>query len=189
MADTSAKRGERQGFVPSGGAWRPHSARAKSVGEFVPALMRPAFEKYGFPAAAILTDWAAIAGTELAAFTAPERLKWPRKASSDTDGGGQGATLILRVDGPRALEVEHLRPRLIERINASFGYRAVADIRVLQAPLLRRDAPKKPAMPPQPANMAVFAGLKEDRVKEALARIAAGIEATHQRSTPISPRH
>jgi hypothetical protein len=189
MAEASAKRGKRQGFTPSGGAWRPHSARAKSVGEFVPALMRPAFEKYGFPAAAILTDWAAIAGTELAAFTAPERLKWPRKASSDTDGEGQGATLILRVDGPRALEVEHLRPRLIERINASFGYRAVADIRVLQAPLLRRDAPKKPTMPPQPANTAAFAGLKEDRVKEALARIAAGIEATRQKSTPISPRH
>ena len=107
--------------------------------------MKPAFEKYGFPAAAILTDWAAIAGTELAAFTAPERLKWPRKSCDADDAGTRaGATLILRVDGPRALEVEHLRPeRLIERINASFGYRAVADIRVLQAPLARRDAPRK----------------------------------------------
>ena len=36
--------------------------RAKSVGELVPALTRPAFEKYGFPAAAILTNWEAIAG-------------------------------------------------------------------------------------------------------------------------------
>jgi len=188
MAETSAGRGKRQGFIPSGGGWRPHSVRAKSVGEFVPALMKPAFEKYGFPAAAILTDWAAIAGTELAAFTAPERLKWPRKASSGTDGGGQGATLILRVDGPRALEVEHLRPRLIERINASFGYRAVADIRVLQAPLIRRDAPKTRAMTPQPVSMAVFADLKEDRVKEALARIAAGIEAARQKNAPASPR-
>ena len=188
MAETSAKRGKRQGFIPSGGAWRPHSVRAKSVGEFVPALMKPAFEKYGFPAAAILTDWAAIAGTELAAFTAPERLKWPRKASSDTDGGGQGATLILRVDGPRALEVEHLRPRLIERINASFGYRAVADIRVLQAPLMRRDAPKTRATPPQPVSMAVFADLKEDRVKDALVRIAAGIEAARQKNAPATPR-
>lgn len=188
MAETSAGRGKRQGFIPSGGDWRPHSVRAKSVGEFVPALMKPAFEKYGFPAAAILTDWAAIAGTELAAFTAPERLKWPRKASSDTDSGGQGATLILRVDGPRALEVEHLRPRLIERINASFGYRAVADIRVLQAPLIRRDAPKTRPMPPQPVSMAVFADLKEDRVKEALARIAAGIEAARQKNAPASPR-
>ena len=187
MAETSAKRGKRQGFIPSGGAWRPRSARAKPVGEFVPALMRPAFEKYGFPAAAILTDWAAIAGAELAAYTAPERLKWPRKTSSDTECGGQGATLILRVDGPRALEVEHLRPRLIERINASFGYRAVADIRVLQAPLIRRDAPKKRAMPPQPASMAVFAGFKEDRVQQALARIAAGIEAARQ-NAPAPPR-
>jgi hypothetical protein len=187
-AETSAKHGKRQGFSPSGGAWKPYSARAKSVGEFVPALMRPAFEKYGFPAAAILTDWAAIAGAELAAYTAPERLKWPRKPTSDTDGGRQaGATLILRVDGPRALEVEHLRPRLIERINASFGYRAVADIRVLQAPLIRRDAPKKRAMAPAPASIAVFTDLREDRVRQALARIAAGIEAARQNAV-ASPR-
>jgi hypothetical protein len=189
MAEISAKRGKRQGFTPSGGgAWKARFARAKSVGEFVPALMRPTFEKYGFPAAAILTDWAAIAGSELAAYTAPERLKWPRKASSDTDGGGQAATLILRVDGPRALEVEHLRPRLIERINASFGYRAVADIRVLQAPLTRRDAPKARALPPRPESIAIFSDVKDDRVREALARIAAGIEAARQKNTQASPR-
>ena len=187
MADISAKRGKRQGFIPSGGAWKPHSSRAKPVGEFVPALMKPAFEKYGFPAAAILTDWAAIAGRELAAFTAPERLKWPRKTSSDADGG-QGATLILRVDGPRALEVEHMRPRLIERINASFGYRAVADIRVLQAPLIRREAPKPRTLRPPAASTAIFADVREDRVKEALARIAAGIEAAREKNAPPSPR-
>lgn len=187
-ADNAEKRVKRQGFTPSSGAWKPHYARTKSVGEFVPALMRPAFEKYGFPAAAILTDWAAIAGNELAAYTAPERLKWPRKQSSDTGGEAQvGATLILRVDGPRALEVEHMRPRLIERINASFGYRAVADIRVLQAPLLRRDAPKKRATPPASTSTAVFADLTDARVKDALARIAAGIEAARQ-STTVS-RH
>jgi hypothetical protein len=180
-ADNAGKRVKRQGFTPSSGGWKPHYARTKSVGEFVPALMRPAFEKYGFPAAAILTDWAAIAGNELAAYTAPERLKWPRKQSSDPDNAGQaGATLILRVDGPRALEVEHMRPRLIERINASFGYRAVADIRVLQAPLIRRDAPRKRPIPPAPASTAVLADLTDVRVKEALARIAAGIEAARQ---------
>jgi hypothetical protein len=180
-AENSAKSGKRQGFTPSTGGWKPHYARSKSVGEFVPALMRPAFEKYGFPAAAILTDWAAIAGSELAAYTAPERLKWPRRPSSEGDSADQsGATLILRVDGPRALEVEHMRPRLIERINASFGYRAVADIRVLQAPLIRRDAPKTRAMPPAPASTAILADLTDGRVKEALARIAAGIEAARQ---------
>jgi hypothetical protein len=176
MTESFAKRGRRHGFSQSG-AWKPYSARAKTVGEFVPALMKPAFEKYGFPAAAILTDWAAIAGTELAAFTAPERLKWPRKSSDAEDAGRAGATLILRVDGPRALEVEHLRPRLIERINASFGYRAVADIRVLQAPLARLDAPRKRLPPPSPAKAAMFAGFGEDRLKQALARMAAGIEA------------
>src|SRR5262245_45216734 len=52
--------------------------RIKAVGSFLPRLTQKAFEKYGFSAATLITDWPAIAGLELAAFTAPERLKWPR---------------------------------------------------------------------------------------------------------------
>jgi hypothetical protein len=180
MAEKSAQRRQQRGFTPSTN-WKARSLRAKSVGEFVPALMRPAFEKYGFPAAAILTDWAAIAGKDLAAFTAPERLKWPRRASAEAGEAEQsGATLILRVDGPRALEVEHLRPRLIERINACFGYRAVADIRVLQAPIRRRKAPEKRIALPSPAAAEACAQVGDERLKQALAKIASGIEATRQ---------
>ncbi len=135
----------RRGFRPAAQNWVPRRARAKMVGELIPALMRPTFEKFGFPAAAILTDWAAIAGPEFAAFTAPERLKWPRSArSADENAAEPGATLILRVSGAHALEVEHLRPLLIERINAMFGYRAVSDIRIVQAPLPRAKAEVRP---------------------------------------------
>ena len=76
----------------------------KAVGSFVPGLTRKAFEKYGFSAATLITDWPAIVGRELAAVTAPERLKWPRAvehAEDDTNAnagkGRPGATLVLRV--------------------------------------------------------------------------------------------
>ena len=130
----------------------------RSVGSFVPQLTRVALEKFGFPAAAILTDWPAIAGSDLASFTAPERLRWPKRAGDPADGdnpwhGAEGATLILRVEGPRVLEMQHRTPQLIERVNAYFGFRAVIDVRLLQAPLAkpkrivgpdRKQAPKLP---------------------------------------------
>ena len=55
----------------------------------------------------------------------------------DDDRGRPGATLVLRVDGPRAIEVQYQSTQIIERINAHFGYRAVSEIRFLQAPLDR----------------------------------------------------
>ncbi len=179
MSKVPSKATARRGFTPATPGWKAHSSRAKPVGEFVPALMRPAFEKYGFPAAAILTEWEAIAGAELAAFTAPERLKWPRRTSSSGDDAFEnGATLILRVSGARALEVEHLRPRLIERINAAFGYRAVAEIRVLQAPINRpKSEDRRPAAAPAPERSALLSPLREDRLKQALTRLASGMEA------------
>jgi hypothetical protein len=175
----------RAGVRPSGNAgWRPNSAKTRSVGEFLPSLMRPAFEKYGFSSAAILTDWAALAGPELAAYTAPERLKWPRqKPGEDSKGAARqtGATLVLRVVGARALEVEHRRPQIIERLNASFGYRAVAEIRLVQAPMEKRETrPARPAPLPQPA--AGLEHIAEERLRSAIARLAGGIEARRERA-------
>lgn len=179
MSAKAPKIAVRRGFTPAKPGWKANSIRARSVGEFVPALMRPAFEKYGFPAAAILTEWTAIAGAELAAYTAPERLKWPRRTGTGADEGGEkGATLVLRVAGARALEVEHMRQPLIERINAAFGYRAVAEIRVLQAPLARPRTGERPPLPPaSPENTALLSGLPEDRLKQAFTRMASGLEA------------
>lgn len=113
---------------------------ARTVGSFVPKLTQKAFEKYGFSTVALLTDWTAIAGRDLAAYTRPERIKWPRNVAvrEDVESGCQGrpgACLILRVDPARALDVQYSAAQLIERINGYFGYRAIADLRILQAPL------------------------------------------------------
>jgi hypothetical protein len=164
--------------------WTPRGGKARTVGELVPGLMRPVFEKYGFSSAAILTDWPALAGPDLAAYTAPERLKWPRRRTGEADGQPRetGATLILRVAGARALEVEHRRGQIIERLNASFGYRAVAEIRVVQAPLKRREAPAPRAAPePAPASVAALAAIREDRLRAAIAQLGSGIRTARER--------
>jgi hypothetical protein len=59
-------------------------------------------------------------------------------------GRRSGATMLLQVSGGAALEVQHLAPQLIERINTYFGHRAIRQIRLLQMPL-------PPLVPPPPA--------------------------------------
>ncbi len=161
---------------------------ARTVSSFVPRLTRKAFEKYGFASAALLTEWADIVGSEIASFTAPERLKWPRgvEAYGEVEDGAQGrpgATLVLRVDGSRAIELQHKAHQIIERINATFGYRAVAELRFIQAPLVNTAGPVGRWMP-SPKEMvrrepaaptAELATIQDDALKAALAKLEGNV--------------
>ena len=157
----------------------------KAVGSFVPGLTRKAFEKYGFSAATLITDWPTIVGRELAAVTAPERLKWPRAVEHAEDGtnassgkGRPGATLVLRADGSQALAVQYGARQIIERINAYFGYAAVAELRLVQAPVGPAPGLARPANRPaaQPLTHEV-ASVADAGLRDALARLGAGVRA------------
>ena len=191
----TAKRTEKLGKVPL-----PHPARrpplpprpndirfgappvarfvpAKTVGAFVPTLTRKAFEKFGFSTAALITDWAAVAGAEIASYTMPERLRWPRGAES-AEGDGmaverRGATLMLRVDPARALDVEYRARQIVERINAYFGYRAVETLRIVQAPL-ESSPGRAPSLPPRQSSSAPVEATA-DPLTAALARLEQGV--------------
>ena len=148
----------------------------KAAGSFVPSITKAAFEKFGFPAAALLTDWAKIAGTDVAAYSMPERLKWARKAevAPDTDtptDGRPGAQLILRVDPARALDIDYKTRTLIDRINQYFGYKAVGSIKVVQGQI---DAAKTPDAPRPPA-VAAPSTSASDPLKAALDRLGSHV--------------
>ncbi len=119
--------------------WR---AGPRAAAALVPAITRTAMLRRGFAASRVLLDWDDIVGPGLADATRPDRLK--RRSESETD-------LILRVRPAMALEVEHLAPLLIERINSHFGFKAVTRIRLAQGsvPMRRRKIPKpEPVLPP-----------------------------------------
>jgi hypothetical protein len=152
------------------------------VGRFVAQLTKKAFEKHGFSAATLLTDWATIVGRDVAAYTAPERLKWPRGVDAygdvGEDGEGRpGATLLLRVDSIRVLDVQYKSRQLIERINAYFGYKAVSELRFIQAPVaeLLPQPVVRPVRALQPT--AAVQAVTDDNLREALAKLEATIAA------------
>jgi hypothetical protein len=119
---------------------RRHAPRA--IAESVDRLTRPLFARRGFAGGAIVRDWATIVGPALATHTLPERILYPDRGRSD-------GTLHLRVaNGALAMEIQHLAPVLIERINGYFGYSAVAQIKVFQRPLPERPPAPPPAVRP-----------------------------------------
>lgn len=146
------------------------SGRPRALGKTVEKLIRPIFGKRGFSEAAVVTDWAAVIGAELARHTRPERIAFAPHSRSE-------GTLHLRVaNSSLALELQHLEPQLIERINRYFGYRAVARVAMTQGPV--ETAEEKPARDEKPLDPGTRRALEstvsvvtEPRLREALERL------------------
>ena len=70
--------------------------------------MADAFKKQGFAATELVTRWHDIVGAEIAAHAEPIKLQWPRAADGEP---AEPATLVLRVEGPVAIEIQHQSAR------------------------------------------------------------------------------
>lgn len=95
----------------------------KSVAMLTERTIRDAAGRRGFAVARLLTHWPEVAGPELARISRPVKM---------THGRGFGATLVLLTTGPHAPMLEMRLPYLRERVNACFGYNAVARIAITQ---------------------------------------------------------
>ncbi|MGK2922474.1 MAG: DUF721 domain-containing protein [Methyloceanibacter sp.] len=156
---------------------------ACAIGNYVAKALDPAARVRGFATTALLSDWPAIAGRELARFTMPDRVIWPRRRDEGVEAPppghrAEGATLVLRIEGPRAIEVQHRAGQILERVNAYFGYRAVTEMRFLQAPIGRAAKAKPSPKPPLPGySLPKSAGIKDDGLAQALSRLGASTKA------------
>jgi hypothetical protein len=160
------------------------AAAARPIGAFASGVLDPAAGARGFATAALLGEWPAIVGAELAQFTMPDRVVWPRHrddAGETRERRGRrddGAVLVIRVDGPRAIEVQHRSCQILERVNCHFGYRAVAELRILQAPVTRRPAPVQAAPRPiDPDALPASAAIEDAGLRAALLRLGSGARA------------
>jgi hypothetical protein len=123
----------------------------RGLGSALAKLTRPVYKRRGFARADVLARWPAIVGVTLAATSCPEKLSFPT-------GSGAGATLQVRVASGFALELQHLAPLVVERINTYYGYQAVARLKLVQGPLPRRsEARRRILQPLDPADEAVLA--------------------------------
>src|SRR5947209_6569568 len=123
---------------------KPGPISAKPLSVLLGDVFSDAYAKQGFAARELVTRWAEIAGAEVAAHSEPLKIQWPRPVEGQAQ---EPATLVLRVDGPMALEIQHASDVILQRVNRFFGWSAVGRLALRQAPLSRRDKPKTPPAP------------------------------------------
>jgi hypothetical protein len=155
---------------------KPGKSYPRPLKDLLHKTLGDAFAKQGFASTELVTRWAEIAGAEIAAHSEPEKIRWPRPVKGEAPEPG---TLVLRVEGPTAVEIQHLADVVLERVNRFFGWRAVASLQLRQAPLGRKEQkPRRPAPDPD-ATAEVAAGLtgiNDENLRDALARLGAAIK-------------
>lgn len=155
---------------------KPGHISAKPLGILLNDVFAEAYAKQGFAARELVTRWAQIAGPEIAAHAEPLKMQWPRPVEGQPQ---EPATLVLRVEGPMALEIQHSADVILERVNRFFGWSAVGKLAFRQAPLSRPPTRKRPGPPDAKAvakEAERLADIEDEELKTALARLGAAIK-------------
>lgn len=163
---------------------KPTWSFAKPLRETVGKLVGKSFAQRGFASAELVTRWAEIVGSDIAAHSEPLKIQWTRpvRAPSAANGttaeaGQEPGTLVLRVEGPAAIEIQHAADVICERVNRFLGWRAVMRIALRQAPLRRGERKAVRAIDAAAAAeiAASLPDVADDDLRQALARLGAAV--------------
>lgn len=159
-----------------------HSSGPKAMSVALDKITRPIFARRGFAISGMINDWEAIVGPHLARHTCPERIIYRR-------GERANGVLHLRIDNSAlALQIQHLEPQILERINGYFGYKAVAGLRMVHGPLPKKTAEKpyqmRPlAVPEEKRLQQSIARVEDDDLKAALERLGRAVAARQNKAS------
>ena len=148
----------------------------KPLSALIGRCLADSFKRQGFASSELVVRWEEIVGTEIAACAEPIRMVWTRASDPDES---PPATLVLRVEGPAAIEIQHQSAVIVERVNRYFGWQALAGIALRQAPLMRRRARKpRPVIDQHLAETisARLADVADEGLRTALGRLGAAIK-------------
>ncbi len=150
---------------------------SRPLADLVGPCLTPALGKFGFGEADLLLFWPEIVGARLASRCEPIRLNWPQRTASRA--AQDAATLVVRVEGAFAVELQHEIPVVIDRINTHFGWRCVGRVTLRQGPMAPA-APARRRLDP-PAEPAVrrardlTSGIEEADLRAALMRLGSRV--------------
>jgi hypothetical protein len=152
---------------------------ARPLADLVGPALTAAFKRHGFASTEIVTHWEDIVGAEIAGHSEPIKITWPRKGELGDGEEPEPATLVLRCQGPAAIEIQHLAGVIVERVNRFLGWRAVERVALRQAPLARRAKPKPPpAIDAEAARRIAeqMTDITDDSLRAALGRLGAAVK-------------
>lgn len=117
---------------------------ARPLADLIDDCLAPALAAQGFAGRAIVSFWPEIVGERLAARSRPLKIDWPKRRPAPGEAS-EPATMVVRVEGAFALEMQQLAPLVLERVNTHLGWRAVGKLVLKQGPV------EVPAAKPAPA--------------------------------------
>lgn len=148
--------------------------------------IRKASESRGFAESRLLTQWAEIAGVEIAGIARPVKVGYGR--------GGVGATLTLLTTGAQAPMLEMQKETLRARVNAVYGYNAISRITITQTAAtgfadgrasFQHTAPAPPPRVPDPAKVEearhIAAPVNDSGLRAALEALAQNVLSRSKR--------
>lgn len=164
---------------PSSGKTTRRARGFVAASRLMEPQIRKAGEARGFAVARLLTHWAEIAGEDLAALCRPVKISYGK--------GGLGATLTVLTNGAAAPLLQMQLPRLREKVNACYGYSAIARVIITQtAPIGFAEgqaeftsAPRRPPPVPAPELLRSASqtaeGVRDESLRSALERLACNV--------------
>jgi hypothetical protein len=155
---------------------KPSASFPRPLADLLRKTLNEGFARQGFASSELVTRWHTIVGAEIATYCEPIKIQWPRPIH---DQEPDPATLVLRVEGPMAIEIQHQSTIILEKVNRFFGWQAIGQIALRQAPLRRVEKPAPPAGPDPQKTARVAAELGDivdEDLKGALARLGASVK-------------
>jgi hypothetical protein len=151
----------------------------------LPALTKTAFRNTlggrGFAEAGLITEWASIVGAGVARMSRPQQLAFRQ-------GERKGGVLTIECSGAAALELQHLKPQILDRINSHFGYAAVSELRFKQGSTLAKAKSKSRVSDSKPPSAAEVAettaavdALPDGAIKASLLRLGLAIRRDNRK--------
>lgn len=152
---------------------KPGKSFPRPLADVLQRTLNAAFAKQGFVSTELVTRWAEIVGADIAEHCEPDKIHWPRREAETPEAG----VLVLRAEGPAAVEIQHLSGVVLERVNRFFGWQAVASLRLRQAPLRRAPEPRPAVDAEAAARIAAhLSEITDEKLRDALGRLGAAIK-------------
>ncbi len=104
----------------------------KTIGETLGKVNRGFSNKYGKVEFLILSKWSQIVGSFFAQHSEPDKISRITEDFDEFDQPIFKNFLHVRVSPAAAVEFQHYKDTIIEKINSFFGYKAIADLRLQQ---------------------------------------------------------
>lgn len=150
------------------------------MADLVGAALDPVLARQGFSESDLILNWEDIVGERLGATSRPIKVHWPpRPPGRSPDAPLPTATLLIRVEGGFAIELQHMADAVIARVNSHLGWRCIGKLSFRQGPIERAAVPNRRRPPPSPAKLAAaeegLVDVGDDALRSALGRLGAHV--------------